>query len=148
MTADHTSLSHHPAPHRERALPAEGLFGLLGGPLAWFIQLCAGYAMASWPCFPSDEHRLLPPSGYAWTWSAMLAVSVAAVVTALAAFLVSRRIYNRTRNEDAGGHQPLLEVGAGRTRFLALWGMVFGAGFAAAAAMNTVAFFLLPRCAG
>jgi hypothetical protein len=145
---DEASLSHHPAPRRERVFATESLFGLLGGPLAWFIQLCAGYGLASWPCFPSAERRLLPPSGYAWTWSAMVVVSVAAIVTSLAAFFVSRRIYNRTRDEDAGGHEHLLEIGAGRTRFLALWGMVFAVGFAVAAAMNTVAFFVLPRCAG
>jgi hypothetical protein len=36
----------------------------------------------------------------------------------------------------------------GRTRFLALWGTVFGAAFAIAAAFTAVAFFILPRCAG
>jgi hypothetical protein len=147
MTVNYASLSHHPAPHRDRVSALESLFGLLGGPLAWFIQLCAGYALASWPCFPSEEHRLRMPDSYAWTSSALIAVSVAAIVIALASFIVSRRAFDRTRDEEAGGHPHLLEAGAGRTRFLALWGMVFGAGFAIVTAMTTVAFFVLPRCA-
>jgi hypothetical protein len=148
MTADHASLSHHPAPHRDKVSGIESLFGLLGGPLAWFVQLCAGYIMASWPCFPLEQHRIVPQSGYTWTGEAIVVVSIAAIVVALAAFVVSRRTFNRTRDESRGGHQGLLEVGSGRTRFLALWGMVLGAGFAIATAMTTIAFFVLPRCAG
>jgi hypothetical protein len=143
-----TSLSHHPAPQRHEASALESIFGLLGGPLAWFIQLCVSYSLASWPCFPLDEHRLLPKSGYAWTWGAIVVVAVAAIIVELAAFTVSKRIFNRTRDEGRGGQEHLLEVGSGRTRFLALWGMIFGAGFAVATAMTTVAFFVLPRCAG
>jgi hypothetical protein len=148
MTADPGSLSHHPAPHRDKVSAFEGAFGLLGGPAAWFVQLCAGYGMASWPCFPLDEHHVLPLSGYAWTWAAIVAISIAAVVVALAAFAVSRRTYKRTRAEGHGDHRHVLEVGTGRTRFLAIWGMVLGASFAVATALTTVAFFVLPRCAG
>jgi Na+/melibiose symporter-like transporter len=148
MTANHASLSHHPAPHRDKVSVLESSFGLLGGPLAWFVQLCAGYIMASWPCYPMEEHRILPQNGYAWTWEAIVVVSIVAVIVCLAAFGVSRRTFNRTRDEDKGEHQHLLEVGSGRTRFLALWGMVLGAGFAVATAMTAIAFFVLPRCAG
>jgi hypothetical protein len=148
MSTDHASLSHHPAPHRHRVSAAESLFGLAGGPLAWFVQLCAGYAMASWPCFPLDEHLHLPLNSYAWTWAAIVVISVAAVIVSLAAFMVSRGILRRTLDESEGGHGHALETGAGRTRFLALWGMVLGGGFAVATALTTVAFFVLPRCAG
>jgi hypothetical protein len=148
MTADHASLSRHPAAHRDEVSPLESAFGLLGGPGAWFAQLCAGYAMASWPCFPLEEHHLLPQPGYAWTWGAIVVVSLAAIATSVAAYLVSRRTFSRTRAEGHGDHQHLMEVGSGRTRFLALWGMILGAAFAVAIAMTTVAFFVLPRCAG
>jgi hypothetical protein len=148
MSADRASLTHHPAPQRHRVSAFESVFGLLGGPLAWFVQLCAGYTLASWPCFPLDEHRFLPQGGYGWTWDAIVIVSLAAVVVALAAFVVSRRIFNRTRDEGHGGDKHLLEVGSGRTRFLAVWGMVLGIGFAVTTAMTAMAFFLLPRCAG
>ena len=74
MTPDHASLSQHPAPQRDEVSVLESTFGLLGGPAAWFAQVCVGYALASWPCFPREKHHLLPEPGYAWTSTALLAV--------------------------------------------------------------------------
>jgi hypothetical protein len=148
MNADHASLSHHPAPHRDQVSLFESVFGLLGGPLAWLIQVCANYTMASWPCFPQEQPNLVPQAGFAWTGSAIIDVSIAAFIISVAAFLVSRRAFNRVRDESHGDHQHLMDVGSGRTRFLALWGMIFSAAFAVGIAMDAVAYFLLPRCAG
>jgi hypothetical protein len=78
----------------------------------------------------------------------MIVLTVAAVAISIAAFILSRRAFDRTRHEHPGGTQHLLEAGAGRTRFLALWGMVLSAGFAVAAAITAVAYIAVPRCAG
>ncbi len=123
-----------------------GTFGLIGGPAAWYLQLCAGYALASGPCFPHDQRRVAPLEGFGWTWPALVAVLVAGVLIALAACRVSWGVLRRTQREVAG-HHPV-EVDAGRTCFLALWGMVFGAGFAVATLVTAVAYIVLPRCAG
>jgi amino acid transporter len=147
MTQD-AAMSHHPAPLRHQVSLAEATFGITGGPLAWFVQLCAGYALATWPCFPSDHRMLIPQSGYAWSFPLMVALLIAGVVVALAAFGVSWRTYARTRDEAGGNHRHLIEVGAGRTRFLALWGMLLGAGFAVATSLTAIAFLLVPRCDG
>ncbi|MDB6083575.1 MAG: hypothetical protein JWN43_1456 [Gammaproteobacteria bacterium] len=148
MNADHTTLSHHPPPHRERGTAAAMAFGLLGGPAAWFGQLCAGFALSSWPCFPNDQLMRVPISGFSWTGNATGLVSLAALAIALAAMFVSQRLLQRTRDEDHGGHAHLAQIGAGRTRFLALWGTIAGGAFAVATAFTGVAFFILPRCAG
>ncbi|HWW64934.1 MAG TPA: hypothetical protein VNZ43_09255 [Sphingomonadaceae bacterium] len=148
MNARHEALPHHPAPHRERVALHESLFGVAGGPIAWFVQLCAGYALASWPCFPNSDRGIAPLPGYGWTWPAMIVVLVAGVLVAFAAFLVSWRVFRRTREEAGGGEHELLEVGTGRSRFLALWGMILGGSFTIATALDAVAFILLPRCAG
>lgn len=148
MSADHAALSHHPAPHRERASPVASTFALLGGPGAWFVQVCAGFAMSSWPCFPMDQRRALPLDGYAWTYTATGIISLAAVVTALAAALTGWRLLQLTREEMQGDHRHLVDTGSGRTRFLALWGTVYGAGFAVAAAITGIALLILPRCGG
>jgi hypothetical protein len=148
MNADHASLSHHPAPHRERATAAAMAFGLLGGPAAWFGQLCAGFALSSWPCFPNEQHLRVPISDFSWTWNATGLVSLAALAIALSAMFVSRRLLQRTRDEDHGGHAHLAEIGAGRTRFLAFWGAIAGGAFAVATAFTGIALFILPRCAG
>ncbi len=147
MTQD-AALSHHPAPLRHQQSRGEALFSVFGGPVAWFVQLCAGYALATWPCFPQDHRRVLPQSGYLWSFPLMVALLIAGVVVALAAFGVAWRTFRRTRNEAGGDHRHLMEVGAGRTRFIALWGMLLGAGFAVATSLTAVAFLLVPRCDG
>lgn len=148
MNSPGHTLSHHPAPHRERVSLWELGFGVIGGPLAWFLQFNAGYALASWPCFPADQRMSSPLAGYAWSMSAMVGTLIGGVLIALAALWVSWRALQRTREEGPGDHHHLMEVGAGRTRFLALWGVVLGGGFAVATLVTAVAFIVLPRCAG
>jgi hypothetical protein len=133
-----------PAP-RSRALSGESVFGLIGGPLAWYGQLCAGYALASWPCFAKDQRSLAPLPGYAWTAHAMITLLIAGVVIALAAFIVSARAFARARQASA---DAATNSDGGRQRFLALWGMWLGASFAIATLMTAIAFVVLPRCAG
>ncbi|HEY3851771.1 MAG TPA: hypothetical protein VGL87_12405 [Steroidobacteraceae bacterium] len=148
MTPPDARAGTHPAPHADRVSAKESCFGLLAGPLAWFAQLSCGYALASGPCFRSGYRLSAPPSDLHWTWPAMVLLTAVAVAISLAGFMVSMRIFRRTRDETHGGPHHLMEVGAGRTRFLALWGMVLGAGFALAAAITAVAFVAVPRCAG
>lgn len=147
MTQD-AALSHHPAPLRHQVSPVEAIFAVTAGPLAWFVQLCAGYALATWPCFPQDHRTSMPQSGYAWSFPLMVALLIAGVLIALMAFGVSWRTYARTRHEAGGDDRHLIEVGAGRTRFLALWGMLLGAGFAVVTGLTAIAFLLVPRCDG
>lgn len=138
MTADDAALNPYPVPQRRRVTAFASVFGLIAGPLAWMAQLDLGYALASRSCFPKDERALLPLVGYAWAWPAMVIGMLAAVMIGLAALLVSWRAYRAAGPE---------QTGAGRTRFLALWGMSLGSGFALASGLTSVAFILLPRCA-
>jgi hypothetical protein len=126
----------------------EGFFALFGGPLAWFVQMNVGFALASEPCFSDGERTVLPHFMPDWTWKAMIAVTIIACAIGLLAALISWRAYARTQDEEAGDHRRVLEMGSGRTRFLALWGVMLGAGAAIATALTAVAFFVLPRCAG
>jgi hypothetical protein len=148
MNATPEDVSRHPAPHADRVKLGELFFGVSGGPLAWYFQLCTGYALASEPCFRDGVRVAAPLAGLQWTWPAMIVAMLAGVVIALLALGVSWRVFRRTQQEASGGSAHLLEVGAGRTRFLALWGVLLGSAFAFAAAMTAVAFILLPRCAG
>jgi len=148
MTANDASLRADPSPQRERAWSAAVAFGLLGGPGAWFIQLCSGYPLATWPCFPHDLRGTSVVPGSGWTWPALIAILIAGVLLALGAFLVSWRTWQRSQLQASGAQREALEIGAGRTRFLALWGMIYGAGFAIATLITAVAYIVLPRCAG
>ncbi|WNO52701.1 hypothetical protein [Stakelama saccharophila] len=148
MSRKPESLSHHPAPQAEKISSWMAFFMVFGGPAAWFVQLCIGSVMASWPCFP-NMHRLDEPlHGYQWTrGGAAILLVVAALVAALAAWTSWRKL-QQVRGEREGGHRELSEVGHGRTRFLALWGTITGVSFTIATLATLVAFVWMPRCAG
>ncbi len=148
MNVTPQDVSPHPPPHPEHLNMAEMFFGVLGGPLAWYLQLCAGYALASAPCFRDGIRLAAPLALLQWTGPAMIVTMLTGVIIALLAFGVSGRALRRTRQHAGGGPVHLLEGRAGRTRFLALWGVLLGGAFAVAAAMTAVAFMLIPRCAG
>jgi hypothetical protein len=60
--------------------------------------------------------------------------------------LTAWRAYRRTKPENGGDLD--LEIGVGRSHFLALWGICMGAGSALFIIVTAAAFFVLPRCAG
>lgn len=140
----------HPDPallHRQ-VPPGQAVFTLLAGPAAWFVQLCTGYFLASWPCFPDPQRLPRPLQGYGWTGPAAVAVILIAFVIAMSATLLAWRAWARTRAEEAGGTAGLLSTGTGRTRFLALWGLLLSAGGAVATLSDLVAWLVVPRCGG
>ncbi len=135
-----------PSAQQDTASTLATAFGLWGGPVAWFIQVCAGYTLSSWPCYPLDTPRLGPPSGYGWTWGAVIGISIAAFVVALLSLQVSRAAYRRSATIGIPPRSPV-ELRMQRACFLALWGVVFSAGSAVVIAFTTIALSLLPRCA-
>ena len=136
-----------PAGRRPRiGLP--GAFSVIGGPAAWFIQICAGYWLASGPCFPGPNRYVAPAAGWSWTGPAVIVLMVVCALIALAAFLVSWRIYRASTVDRSGSHRELIEGGTGRPHFMAFWGMAYGAGFCTATLFTVVAYAALPRCAG
>jgi len=111
---------------------------LYTGPLAWLGQLCVGAMMTSWPCFPKTDRFVTPLPGYGWTYAAAIAVLLICAVAAAVAGVLSWRRFAAVRDE----------VTDGRTRFVALWGMCLGGGFALATLVTLVAFLLVPQCLG
>jgi hypothetical protein len=143
------SLTHTPSPLATRIGRGQMAFGIIGGPAAWFIQVCAGEALASEPCFPDGYRYVLPPVAFNWTWPALIGLMILCAMVALVALLVSSSIYLKTREEVAG--EPgggLMDEASGRTRFMALWGMLYGGGFCLITLFTLAAYINLPRCAG
>ena len=134
----------HPAPDRDKVASREIAMALVGGPLAWIIQLCGGFAAMTMACFEGGERTVWPIVGE----GAVILLSLITFCVALAATWLSWRLYVRTREETEGDHAHLVEIGAGRTRFLALWGLVLGAGFTVTIVFNALALLLVPTCAG
>ncbi len=78
----------------------------------------------------------------------MIAASVAGALLGLEALFISWRVLQRTKQEAPGDQRHLIEVGSGRTRFLALWGVCLGAGFTLVTLLTFVAFTTVPTCVG
>lgn len=148
MAMDTAVAQARPQPGPESGPLHESFFGLFGGPIAWFVQHCAGYALASEACYPGRERRIALPAPLTWTRAAIALVMLTACVIALLALASSVRSYRRSSSEMQRNPAKAVRIAAGRTCFLALWGIIFGAGFAAASVITFVAYFVLPRCAG
>jgi hypothetical protein len=133
------------AARRGVASPLQTFFLLFGGPLAWFLQLNADFALASNPCFFNHERAIAPHLATDWTGGAMLGIAVAAAAVAIAATATAGRAFSQSRDKTRD-HE--LEAAAGRTRFLALWGICLAAGSALLIMVTAAVFFVLPRCAG
>jgi hypothetical protein len=148
MTDDRSALSHHPAPSAGELSSAQAAFLLFTGPIAWFVQLCVGSMLTSWPCFPGMERLSAPLAGYAWAHAAAVVVLLLAAALAAVSSLAAWRKFQAVRGEREGGHAELVSIGHGRTRFVALWGMILGAGFSLSILVNLVGFAMVPLCLG
>jgi hypothetical protein len=134
----------HPAPGRHAVSPGALWFGLFGAPAAWSVQLMANYALTAHGCFPGSEPRATPYFGGLSTL--VLVISAAALAVAAAAGGAAWRSWRTTRAEHPGGHEHLLETGAGRTRFMALAGLLLSGLFLLGVVMAAIPLFLVPPC--
>ena len=128
-------------------------FGFVGAPTAWSVQTLVNLSLTSHSCYP----RLTPLSSSTTGGlrGIAFAVSLVALAVCISATFVSWRTWWRTRGEHQQGtgrgqqHQPtsaLLETGEGRTRFMALAGVLASAMFLAVTAANTAAIFIVSPC--
>jgi hypothetical protein len=102
----------------------------------------AGYALSSYACFPHDvPWRQAPPPGWGGEPAILLAVNLACLALDLAAVAYCIGRLGGGANSGARG-----DVRRGRTRFLALCGVMASAGFAGAIAVNTANIFMVPTC--
>lgn len=146
----------HPAPARDNVALWTLWFGFLGAPIAWSVQTLANTAVASHGCYPQLFPLSSPVTG--GMRGILFGISVAAIIAALAALSVSFSTWRRTRSEhqeksgeDARRHNrstAALETGEGRTRFMALSGVLTSIVFLIVILAHTVAVFVVIPCAG
>lgn len=115
-------------------------FALAGGPLAWFVQLDADYALFSTPCFPGPERRTALAEGSTWVVPAGILVYLLCLAVAVASAIVASRIHRRASAEDPEGRTS-------RDCFLGLCGIMLGAGFALTIFLSGLALLMVPACA-
>lgn len=132
----------HPAPHRHRVGLLALYFGIFGAPLAWNVELLVGTALTGHQCFPRYVPRALPM--WTGTWSFVLGMNIVAFVLAIAAALVAWRSWRRTGDEKPGSAHS----GEGRTRFMALSGLLSSGLFLLALLFTLGVILLVPVCSG
>jgi hypothetical protein len=133
----------HPAPARHAIHPAALWFGLFAAPLLWSAQELASYALVAHACYPRTTLLGAPMYG---AEGLAIVVGVVALAVGVAAGLTAYRAWRVSRTEDEGEQERLLDVGEGRTRFMAFAGLLLSSLFSLAIAFNLGAIFLLPTC--
>jgi hypothetical protein len=136
----------HPSPHRERVGGVAAWFAIVAAPLAWNLQLLVNVPIAAHTCYPHD----VPLASPIWSnlGSVTSVVETIAVVVCLAAGLVAWRNWRRARGEKAGSARHLIEGGDGRTRFMAMVGMMMSGLFLIAVIFACFSLYAVPACGG
>jgi len=134
----------HPAPQRARIGLATLLFGIAAAPAAWNAQLLFSVALSGHDCYP----HAIPLAAPLWNGMRPLlfAISMAAILLAIIGGMVALRSWRKTFDERTDSAHHLLDRGEGRTRFMAMAGMLTSALFLIALVFGTAALYLVPLC--
>ena len=146
----------HPAPARGNVALWTLWFGFLGAPLGWTLQTLANTAVASHGCYPQLFPLDKPLTG--GMRGILFVISIVAIAAAVAALAVSFSTWRRTNSEHqeksgnaARGHgqsTAALETGEGRTRFMAMSGVLTSIVFLVVILAHTAAIFVVVPCGG
>ncbi len=136
--------SGHPAPHANRVSILRLLLLLAGAPIAWAVQIAAGYGAAAYACYPDRASLAAPVLPH--LHGALLAMSVATIAVSVLCALLSYRSWRATRHEFEGNHHHLLDVGEGRTRFMSMCALINSVLFTIALVLTTTVLVLVAPC--
>lgn len=134
----------HPSPHRNRVGLTALFFGLCAAAFAWDAQLLVSSALVGHACYPGDMLLRLPLWSGLWWW--LLGIGLGGIALAIAGGLMSWRNWHRTKEEKEGSADDLLAVGEGRTRFLAMFGILCSFLFGVGLIFATAAVLVVPLC--
>jgi hypothetical protein len=145
--APRTSQS-HPAPHRDRTSLAALFFAITAGPAAWTIQHLVGYGVSSYPCSPANRQLSAPAPFWTPMRPGLIALTAVCLVLCLIGGWVALRSWRATQGETAGEAPDLLEIGAGRSRWMAICGIMVTVLFAGAILFDGIILVGAPTCRG
>lgn len=99
-------------------------FGLLGGPVAWTLQLLVDYPLVAHYCFPDAAKRTMPTIDSLHLL--VIIVSAVALAVGIAALLTAIRSWRVSGGEFGSARVTLVEAAPppGRVRFMALGGIL------------------------
>lgn len=127
----------HPAPARGTIAGWRLIAAIVLAPLSFSAQVIGSYVVASSLC--QDGAR---PQAYLWVMNAT------AIVVAVVGFMLAVSAWRAARGEKPGGAQAAVDVGEGRTRFLALCGIWGSSIFLLAVLLDLTAIAAFGTCPG
>ncbi|HLX30507.1 MAG TPA: hypothetical protein VKV24_18660 [Casimicrobiaceae bacterium] len=144
QNASADSQSEHPSPGRHKVALATLVFGAAAAPLAWNLHLLISVGFTSHACFPGREPLGAPfISGIWWI---PFGIGIAGIVIGIVSALVALHAWRKTRTERPGRAHELMSSGDGRTRFVAMCGILTSGLFIVALIFAMLAVFLAPIC--
>jgi hypothetical protein len=118
------------------------LFGASAAPIFWLGQTMLSYALTAQACYPGDHPVRI---SFATNLGTVLILCDAmAFIAALAGAAASWWCWRHVRTVERGAIN--LRIGAGRVRFLSLWGIFSNLCFLIGIAFNTIATLTVPPC--
>ncbi len=136
----------HPSPHHALVLGWNLWFAIVGAPMAWVMQLTVNSVLAGNACYPHDVPLAQP--AWAGLLQASTAVEAVALLICLWAGATAWRNWRRSRAEAPGdGHQAIAS-GDGRTRFMAMVGLMSSGVFFLATLIAFGFIGTVPPCSG
>jgi len=136
----------HPSPQRDRVGAWAIWFGILGAPVAWSVQQLVNPTILAHGCFPHDVP--LTDSIWANARTVTTLVELVCIAVCVAAGAVAWRSWQRTREEKPGSGHHLIEAGEGRSRFMAMVGLICSGLFLAAVLFATAVLYMVAPCNG
>jgi hypothetical protein len=131
----------HPSPLRDKVSPWLLSAALFAAPTAWFVQLNVSVLLGMRRCSGLGEDAASP-----MVTSVLVAVGLAALLIVLLALWAAARSWKLSRSEAGGGRHGALTSGHGRTRFLALAGIIGNSMFLIAIGFSLIIPLLVVSC--
>ena len=144
MIAPQAEPDGHPSPHRGKTRLAALIYGLCAGPAAWLIEQVVNATLGQEACFPGTEPLATP--AIANVHGIHVAVLGIALLVSTSGAMIALGAWRATRAERAGGAHDLLSVGEGRSRFMALAGLLTSIGFIVGTLFTAPAVVFVSSC--
>lgn len=144
MGKNNSAIPKHPSKSRQKVGWLPQLIGLFGAPTAWAGQICFSNILSSYACYPHET----PLDSPIWNWLLPELIAISLTCFAIGGFsaYIAWASWQRSKDEAPGGKNRTIEVGDGRTRFLALLGALVSMLFMAAIAFTACGILLVKPC--
>lgn len=134
----------HPSPDRYQVSTWKLWISMLGVPLLWIAQIATSEIAASYACYPHD----MPLDTPLWQWLTplLIGISAASLLLAIICMWLAYTAWKQSRHEDKGSEKHTVDIGEGRTRFLAMVGLLSSGLFLIAILFTACALWLVSPC--